>query len=46
MQEYLTRAIENQFVEKLKPNKVTILFGARRVGKTMFLNEIIKNHIT
>lgn len=45
MSEYLNRAIENTFVERLKPNKVTILFGARRVGKTMFLNQIIKNFI-
>lgn len=46
MSAYLIRAIEQQFLERLKPNKVSILFGARRVGKTVFLNQLIKQHIS
>jgi hypothetical protein len=29
----ISRATENLFYKKLKPNKVLVLLGARRVGK-------------
>ncbi len=39
---YIDRCIEQNFHEYLKPNKVTILLGARRVGKT----ELLKRQLT
>lgn len=42
MKEYLKRAIIQEFKKKVIPNKVLILLGARRVGKT----ELIKNYLT
>ncbi len=39
---YLKRAISNEFHAKVKPGKVLILLGARRVGKTHFLKEYAK----
>lgn len=44
MSEIIRRAIERQLLNSLKPNKVVLLLGARRVGKTIFLKEMIKNH--
>ncbi len=44
MTEIIRRAIERQLLVSLKPNKVVVLLGARRVGKTIFLKEMIKNH--
>lgn len=41
MKNYLKRAIFNSFSKKVLPNKVLILLGARRVGKT----ELIKNYL-
>ncbi len=38
----LERSIEKNFFKHLKPNKVLILLGARRIGKTSFIQEIIK----
>ncbi len=38
---YLVREITNSIIEKLKPNKVVIIFGARRVGKTVLVNEVL-----
>ena len=38
----LKRFIFNEFVKKIKPNKVLLLLGARRVGKT----ELIKEYLT
>lgn len=37
MNNYYIRAISKEFERKLVPNKVLILLGARRVGKTEFL---------
>jgi len=34
----LQQRIENSF----KPNRVTLIFGARRVGKTILMNQIVK----
>lgn len=36
----IQRSIENDFTKKLKHGKVLLLLGARRVGKTFFLNTI------
>ncbi|HOY49650.1 MAG TPA: AAA family ATPase, partial [Flavobacteriales bacterium] len=35
------RAIEESFRKALKPNKVLLLLGARRTGKTWFLKNIL-----
>ncbi len=39
--EYLTRALSKNIIKKLQPNKVVIVFGARRVGKTVLVKEIL-----
>ena len=41
MENYLKRALFQDFSKKVLPNKVLILLGARRVGKT----ELIKNYL-
>ena len=41
MKNYLERAAVTEFTKKIIPNKVLILLGARRVGKT----ELIKNYL-
>jgi predicted AAA+ superfamily ATPase len=41
MESYLKRAVFDNFSKKVLPNKVLILLGARRVGKT----ELIKNYL-
>ena len=41
MENYLKRALFQDFGKKILPNKVLILLGARRVGKT----ELIKNYL-
>ena len=38
---YLVRELSELILKKLQPNKVVILYGARRVGKTMLVNEIL-----
>ena len=38
---YLVRELSKLILKKLQPNKVVILYGARRVGKTMLVNEIL-----
>lgn len=40
--DFLNRGINNSFVKKVLPNKVLVLLGARRVGKTAF----IKNYLS
>lgn len=40
---YLVRELSNLILKKLHPNKVVILYGARRVGKTMLVKEILAN---
>ena len=42
MSNYYKRAILEEFHKKLLPNKVLILLGARRVGKT----DLIKNYLS
>ena len=39
--EKLNRNIENRIISKLKNNKVIVLLGARRVGKSILLKQII-----
>jgi predicted AAA+ superfamily ATPase len=39
---YLKREITDNVIKKLQPNKVVIVFGARRVGKTVLVKEILK----
>ncbi|MDA3892560.1 MAG: ATP-binding protein [Salinivirgaceae bacterium] len=40
--EYLVRDLSNNIIKKLQPNKVVIVFGARRVGKTVLVKEILE----
>jgi len=40
---YIQRAIEKAFNKKLKPNKVLVLLGARRIGKTSFIKKALQN---
>jgi predicted AAA+ superfamily ATPase len=39
---YLVRDLSKTIVRKLQSNKVVIVFGARRVGKTVLVKEILK----
>ncbi len=39
---YIERSIYKRFVKRLLPNKVLLLLGPRRVGKTVFLEQVIK----
>lgn len=39
---YINRAVTKAFLEKMKPNKVMVLLGARRVGKTSFIQQLVK----
>ncbi len=43
MDNYIERAITPSFLNSLNQNKVLVLMGTRRVGKTMFLNKLIEN---
>lgn len=43
---YIPRAIEKSFLKKLKPNKVLVLLGARRIGKTSFIKKTLQNFTT
>ena len=40
---YLVRELSELILKKLQPNKVVIISGARRVGKTMLVKEILAN---
>ena len=39
--EYLVRELSENIIKKLQPNKVVIVCGARRVGKTVLVKEIL-----
>lgn len=39
--EYLVRELSENILKKIQPNKVVIVFGARRVGKTVLVKEIL-----
>ncbi len=38
---YLVRELSENILKKIQPNKVVIIFGARRVGKTVLVKEIL-----
>lgn len=38
---YLVRDLSETLLKKLQPNKVVIVFGARRVGKTVLVKEVL-----
>jgi len=38
----IARTIEKQILRKIQPQKAVLVFGARRVGKTMLLNSILE----
>lgn len=38
---YLVREIAEKIIKTIKPNIVTIIFLARRVGKTVLVKEIL-----
>lgn len=40
----ITRIQETELLKSLKPQKVTILLGARRVGKSMLIESLLKNY--
>lgn len=40
---YLVRDLSKNIIKKLQPNKVVIVFGARRVGKTVLVKEILEH---
>ena len=42
MKKLLTRSIEKQILKNLIPNKVIVLLGPRRVGKTVLIKQIIE----
>lgn len=39
--ELIKRTIEDQVIEYLKPNKVVVLLGPRRVGKTVLIKQVL-----
>jgi uncharacterized protein len=45
MNTLIDRAIKDNFIRKLVPNKVLVLLGARRVGKSLFIKQLIDNAI-
>ena len=40
--DYLVRDLSDSIIKKLQSNKVVIVFGARRVGKTVLVKEILE----
>lgn len=40
----IQRTIESQLMKRLAPQKALLLFGARRVGKTFLINQIVRNY--
>lgn len=42
---FLERAITSKLLNKLIANKVLVLLGARRVGKTILIQELLNRHI-
>ena len=45
MSTFIQRSIEESIIKKLQPNKVVVLLGARRVGKTLLLHHLIEHSI-
>jgi len=46
MATYIKRAIREQVLSKLQPNKVLVLLGARRTGKTVFLKKFLSEDVS
>jgi predicted AAA+ superfamily ATPase len=42
--ERIKRSLQQSVEKSLKPNKVVMIFGARRVGKTVLMNQIVKQY--
>jgi len=40
----IVRSLQQKIESSLKPNKVVIIFGARRVGKTVLMNQIVQQY--
>lgn len=40
--EFLSRAITENLIQAIKPNKVVVLLGSRRTGKTELINHMLK----
>ncbi|MEZ5071248.1 MAG: ATP-binding protein [Bacteroidales bacterium] len=38
----IARDLSNQIIRKLQPNKVVVVYGARRVGKTVLIKDLMK----
>jgi len=43
---YIERAFKDIFFKRLLPNKVLIIYGARRVGKTSFIQKIVNENLS
>jgi predicted AAA+ superfamily ATPase len=39
----IKRRLQDRISERIEPNKAVLIFGARRVGKTILLKQVIKN---
>ncbi|MDE5773189.1 MAG: ATP-binding protein [Muribaculaceae bacterium] len=40
--EAISRIVENEIKQRIRPQKVMLIYGARRVGKTVLLKELVK----
>lgn len=40
----VARIIEKEIISRMRPGKVMLVYGARRVGKTVLLRDIVKKH--
>lgn len=43
--EHIKRLLQNEIEQRLMPGKAMLIYGARRVGKTILLKEIVKNNL-
>lgn len=41
---HIERALNTEFSRKLQPNKVLLILGARRVGKTKLISKFLENY--
>ena len=44
MSKYITRTIEDIILQKLTDNKAIIIYGARQVGKSTLLKQLLKDN--
>jgi predicted AAA+ superfamily ATPase len=42
--ELIRRILQDKISERIEPNKVVLIFGARRVGKTVLMRQILNNY--